>query len=81
MGRRARTRAKRVSPAPAEGAEGRAEDGLTGIPASIHLAATDEGGDPADERQQIVIDAFLDALARVALAVAARAGSAGKENT
>jgi len=54
---------------------------LTGIPASIHLAATDEGGDPADERQQIVIDAFLDALARVALAVAARAGSAGKENT
>jgi len=43
------------------------------------LAATNDGGDPTDERRQIVIAAFLDTLARVALAVAARVGRAGEE--
>ncbi len=49
-----------------------AEEGLTGIPACIHLAATNEGGDRADEWDEIVVDAFLDTLARIALAVASR---------
>ena len=49
-----------------------AGDGLTGIPPRIHLAATNEGGDQADEREEIVVDAFLDTLARIALAVASR---------
>ncbi len=47
-------------------------DGLTGIPPRIHLDATNEGGDQADERDEIVVDAFLDTLARFALAVASR---------
>jgi len=66
------------SPAPSTD---NAEEGLTGIPASIHLAATNDGGDPTDERRQIVIAAFLDTLARVALAVAARTGRVGEEST
>ena len=49
-----------------------AGEGLTGIPPRIHLAATNEGGDQADEREAIVVDAFLDTFARIALAVASR---------
>jgi len=55
------------------------EEGLTGIPACIHLAATNEGGDQADERDEIVVDAFLDTLARIALAVASRISTTGEE--
>ena len=61
-----------------DGPDEGAEDGLTGIPACIHLAATNEGGDQADERDEIVVDAFLDTLARIALAVASRIGRSGE---
>ncbi len=71
MDRSARKAGRRGPPAPGPGRES-AEDGLTGIPGRIHLAATNEGGDQADERDEIVVDAFLDTLARIALAVASR---------
>ena len=71
MDRSARGAGKRRLPAPEPGVKSTG-DGLTGIPASIHLAATDEGGDQTDEREEIVVDAFLDTLARIALAVASR---------
>ena len=71
MDRSARGAGKRGPPAPRPGGKS-AGDGLTGIPPRIHLAATNEGGDQADERDEIVVDAFLDTLARIALAVASR---------
>jgi len=43
------------------------------------LAATNEGGDQADEREEIVVDAFLDTLARIALAVASRISTTGED--
>ncbi len=71
MDRSAHRAGKRSLPTPGPGRKS-AEDGLTGIPPCIHLAATNEGGDQADEREEIVVDAFLDTLARIALAVASR---------
>ncbi len=56
-----------------------AEGDLTGIPARIHLAAAHEGDIPATEQGQAVIDAFLDTLARIALAVAGRSTPRGRE--
>ena len=51
-------------------------DGLTGIPRRIHCTATqDSGGSELDELDRIDIDNFLDALAGVALSVAARRAS------
>ena len=48
-------------------------EGLTGIPRSIHCPATqDYVEDEYDELDQIAIERFLDVLAEVALAVAAR---------
>ena len=50
-----------------------AENGLTGIPNPIHWPATHiSGGSITDELDRIAIEAFLDALADVALAIAAR---------
>ncbi len=69
MDRSARGAGKRGLPASGPGGKSTG-DGLTGIPACIHLAATNEGGDQADEREEIVVDAFFDTLARIALAVA-----------
>ena len=49
------------------------ENGLTGIPQRIHWPATHiSGGSQSDELDRIAIEAFLDALADVALAIAAR---------
>ena len=62
-----------------DGPDEGAADGLTGIPPRIHLAATNEGGDQADERDEIVVDAFLDTLARIALAVASRISTTEEE--
>ena len=48
-------------------------EGLTGIPQSIHCPATqDYVEDEYDELDRIAIEHFLDTLAHVALAVAAR---------
>ncbi len=56
------------------------EDGLTGIPHRIHCTATeDSGGSELDELDRITIENFLDALAQVALSVAARRASKGQE--
>ena len=50
-----------------------AENGLTGIPNPIHWPATHiSGGSDTDELDRIAIEAFLDALADVAIAIAAR---------
>ncbi len=78
MDRSARKAGKRSPSAPGPGKES-AEDGLTGIPPRIHLAATNEGGDSPDEREEIVVDAFLDTLARIALAVASRISRSEEE--
>ena len=49
------------------------ENGLTGIPSAIHWPATHiSGGSNTDELDTIAIEAFLDTLADVALAIAAR---------
>ena len=48
---------------------------LTGTPASIQLSATDETPEPLSEHDQTIVNAFLDTLARVALAVAGRRSS------
>ena len=49
------------------------ENGLTGIPRPIHWPATHiSGGSDTDELDQIAVDNFLDTLADVALAIAAR---------
>ena len=54
-------------------------DGLTGIPRGIHCTATqDSGGSEVDELDRIDIENFLDALAGVALSVAARRASKGQ---
>lgn len=45
---------------------------LTGTPGSVQLSATDETPEPLNEHDQTIINAFLDTLARVALAVAGR---------
>ncbi len=45
---------------------------LTGTPGSIQLSATDETLEPLSEHDQSIVNAFLDTLARVALAVAGR---------
>ncbi len=78
MDRSARRAGKRSPPAPGPGGKSTG-DGLTGIPPCIHLAATNEGGDQADERDEIVVDAFLDTLTRIALAVASRISRSGEE--
>ena len=50
-----------------------AENGLTGIPSAIHWPATHiSGGSDTHELDRIAIEAFLDALADVAIAIAAR---------
>ena len=50
-----------------------ASNGLTGIPNPIHWPATHiSGGSQSDELDRIAIEAFLDALADVAIAIAAR---------
>ena len=55
------------------------KDGLTGIPERIHCTATeDSGGSEIDELDRIDIENFLDALAGVALSVAARRASKGQ---
>ena len=48
-------------------------NGLTGIPQGIHWPATHiSGGSNTDELDRIAIEAFLDALADVAISIAAR---------
>ncbi len=50
-----------------------AENGLTGIPSAIHWPATHiSGGSQSDELDRIAVEAFLDALADVAISIAAR---------
>ena len=50
-----------------------ASNGLTGIPSAIHWPATHiSGGSDTHELDRIAIEAFLDALADVAIAIAAR---------
>ena len=54
-------------------AEDSAENGLTGIPSAIHWPATHiSGGSDTHELDRIAIEAFLDALADVAISIAAR---------
>ena len=54
-------------------------NGLTPIHTRIHCAATTDGGGSNDEIDQMVVDHFLETLAQIALAVAARrADSAGR---
>ena len=51
------------------------ENGLTPIPRSIHCPATTDGGgsnDENDELEQMQVEHFLNTLARIALAAAAR---------
>ena len=50
-------------------------NGLTPIPQPIHCAATTDGGgsnDQNDELESMQVDHFLNTMARIALAVAAR---------
>ena len=58
-------------------------NGLTPIHRRIHCAATTEGGDlndEYDELDQIQVNHFLNTLAKIAMAVAARqAGTGGAE--
>ena len=57
-----------------------AENGLTGIPQRIHWPATHiSGGSQSDELDRIAIEAFLDALADVAISIAAREHSEKKD--
>ena len=50
-----------------------AQNGLTSIHQGIHWPATHiSGGSNTDELDRIAVEAFLDALADVALAIAAR---------
>ena len=54
-------------------AEDSVENGLTGIPEAIHWPATHiSGGSDTDELDRIAVEAFLDALADVAISIAAR---------
>lgn len=58
-----------------------ASTGLTGIPQSIHCPASDvTQEDGYDELDRIAIEHFLDTLAEVALAVAARINQNGDRN-
>ena len=50
----------------------RPPNGLTGIPQRIHCVATQDRVEPENEIDRMVIDNFLEALADVALAAAAR---------
>ena len=51
-------------------------EGLTSIHARIHCAATNDApGDEYSETDMVIIRTFLNTLAEVALAVAARQGS------
>ena len=55
-------------------------NGLTPIHRRIHCAATTEGGDlndEYDELEQIQVDHFLQTLAKIAIAVAARQADTG----
>lgn len=68
-----------ISPTPAQpdasgpsSHESEAPEELTGIPLRIPLAATNGGGEGRSEQDQIAIEHFLDALARIALAIASR---------
>ena len=54
-------------------------DELTGPPGSIQLSATNEDPEPLSEHDQTIVNAFLDTLARVALAVASRKPAPGGE--
>ena len=45
---------------------------LTGIPGPVQLSATNETPEPLSEHDQTIVNAFLDTLARVALAAAGR---------
>ena len=47
-------------------------EGLTCIHARIHCVATQDGVEPDNETDRIMIDNFLRTLSEVALAVAAR---------
>ena len=50
-----------------------ASNGLTGIPNPIHWPATHiSGGSDTHELDRIAVEAFLDALADVAISIAAR---------
>ena len=50
-----------------------AENGLTGIPSAIHWPATHiSGGSDTHELDRIAIEALLNALADVAISIAAR---------
>ena len=50
-----------------------ASNGLTGIPSAIHWPATHiSGGSDTHELDRIAVEAFLDALADVAISIAAR---------
>jgi hypothetical protein len=54
-----------------------ASNGLTGIPQPIHCPATTDGeggNDEYDELERIQVEHFLNTLAQIALAVAARQG-------
>jgi hypothetical protein len=51
------------------------EDGLTCIPESIHCVATSEGSEDNNELDCVAVENFIDTLAEIALAVAARSVS------
>ncbi len=53
-------------------------NGLTSIHGRIHCAATTDAGDN-DELEQIQVDHFLNTLARIAMAVAARQAGIDRE--
>ncbi len=55
------------------------EKGLTPIPQGIHCPATADGVGATDELDEIMVENFLDTLARVARNVAARKAAAEAE--
>ena len=48
------------------------EEGLTPIPPRIHCVATPDGGGYPSEAEEIMVEAFIETLAEVAMAVAKR---------
>ena len=48
------------------------EEGLTPIHPRIHCVATQDGVDQPNETEQIMVKAFIETLAEVAMAVAKR---------
>jgi hypothetical protein len=52
---------------------------LTDIPGPVQLSATNETPEPLSEHDQTIVNAFLDTLARVALATASRRSTRGDE--